>query len=151
MRRDVTLEIDLPCQPADVWRALTDPTALSEWLMPVAGFTAMVGQRFQLRAKPMPGWDGVIEAEVLDAEGPHRLAYSWKGSQMRSTTTVRWTLTPLPDGGSTRLSLHHQGFEGASGALMAVMHRAGWRKFVTRRLPSYLAAHAGAAGPDSSA
>ncbi|SDM48863.1 SRPBCC family protein [Nonomuraea jiangxiensis] len=147
MRRDLTLETDLPHPPADVWRALTDPAALSEWLMPVHGFAPVVGQRFQLRAKPMPGWDGVIEAKVLEAEEPYRLAYSWKASRMRSATTVRWTLTALPDAAGTRLRLDHQGFEGPSGALLAFMHRGGWRKLVTRRLASHLAPHAGAAGP----
>jgi uncharacterized protein YndB with AHSA1/START domain len=142
MRRDLTIETDLPHPPADVWQALTDPAALSEWMMPVHDFAPVVGRQFELHAKPMPGWDGVIEGKVLEADEPHRLAYSWKGSRMRSTTTVRWTLTALPDGRGTHLRLDHQGFEGPSGTLMAFMHRGGWKKFVTRQLPSHLAAGA---------
>lgn len=150
MRRDLTLETDLPHPPSAVWQALTDPAALSEWLMPVHGFAPVVGRSFQLRAKPMPGWDGVIEGKVLEADEPRRLAYSWKGSRMRSTTTVRWTLTALPDGSGTRLRLDHQGFEGLGGAVLAFMHRGGWKKFVTRQLPFHLAASA-ATGPRRSA
>jgi uncharacterized protein YndB with AHSA1/START domain len=142
MARDLVLESELPYPPADVWRALTDPAALSEWLMPVHDFAPEAGRRFQLRAKPVPGWDGVIDAVVLEADAPHRLVYSWKGSRMRVTTTVRWTLTELPDGAGTRLRLEHQGFEGIGGAALAFMHRGGWRKFTTRQLPAYLAAHA---------
>jgi uncharacterized protein YndB with AHSA1/START domain len=142
MRRDLTFETELPHPPAVVWQALTDPEALSEWLMPVDDFAPVVGRRFRLRAKPMPGWDGVIDGKVLEADEPHRLAYSWKGSRMRATTTVRWTLTALPAGAGTRVRLDHQGFEGPSGALLAFMHGGGWKRFVTRRLPSYLAAHA---------
>jgi uncharacterized protein YndB with AHSA1/START domain len=31
----------------------------------------------------MPGWDGLIEGKVLEADEPHRLAYSWKGTRAR--------------------------------------------------------------------
>lgn len=68
---------------------------------------------------------------------------------MRHTTTVRWTLTELPDGAGTRLRLDHQGFEGFPGAILAFMHGGGWKKFVTVRLPASLAART-AAGPRSS-
>ncbi|MEU4197141.1 SRPBCC domain-containing protein [Kribbella sp. NPDC026611] len=142
MRRDLTLETTLPHPPSTVWRALTDPEALSEWLMPVHDFAPVVGHHFQLRAKPMPGWDGVIEGKVLEVDEPHRLAYSWKGRRMRNTTTVRWTLTALADDAGTQLRLDHQGFEGPSGAILAFMHRSGWKKFTTGRLPSYLLAQA---------
>ncbi|MER6433758.1 SRPBCC domain-containing protein [Streptomyces sp900105245] len=151
MRRDLTLETDLPHLPADVWQALTDPAALSEWLMPVHDFEPVVGQRFHLRAKPMPGWDGVIEGKILEADEPHRLVYTWKGSRMRSNTAVRWTLTALPHGAGTRLRLDHQGFEGIGGAVLAFMHRGGWKKFVTRQLPAHLAAPATAASSRRSA
>jgi uncharacterized protein YndB with AHSA1/START domain len=142
MRRDITLETDLPHPPPVVWQALTDPAALSEWLMPVDDFAPVVGRRFRLRAKPMPGWDGVIEGKVIEVDEPNRLAYSWQGSRMRSTTTVRWTLTALTDGTGTRLRLDHQGFEGLGGAILAFMHSGGWKKFVTRQLAAYLAAYA---------
>jgi uncharacterized protein YndB with AHSA1/START domain len=140
MRRDLTVETDLPHPPADVWQALTDPAALAEWLMPVEDFAPVPGQVFRLRAKPMPGWDGVIEGRVLAAEEPHLLAYTWKGSRMRTPTTVRWTLTELPGGAGTHLRLDHQGFDGLGGAVLAFMHRGGWKRFVTRRLPAHLAA-----------
>jgi uncharacterized protein YndB with AHSA1/START domain len=146
MRRDLTLETDLPHPPAAVWQALTDPAAMSEWLMPVEEFAPIAGRRFRLRAKPVPGWDGVIDAKVLQAEEPHLLVYSWKGSRMRNTTTVRWTLTALPDDAGTRLRLDHQGFEGLGGAVMAFMHRGGWKKMVTTGLAACLAARSDATG-----
>ncbi len=139
MRRDLTFHNDLRHSPAVVWRALTEPEALAEWLMPVEGFAPVVGTEFRLRAKPMPGWDGVIEAKVLEADEPNRLVYTWKGIRMRSATTVRWTLTALDDGAATRLRLDHEGFEGPVGALMAFMHGGGWKKFTTVRLPKHLA------------
>jgi len=139
MRRDLTIQTDLRHSPAVVWQALTDPDALSEWLMPVEGFAPVVGRRFQLRAKPMPGWDGVIDGTVLEADEPHRLVYSWKASRMRATTTVRWTLTARDDGAGTHLRLDHQGFDGLGGALLAFMHGGGWRRLVTGGLVAHLA------------
>jgi uncharacterized protein YndB with AHSA1/START domain len=138
MTRDISIETDLPYPPATVWQALTDPAALSDWLMPVEGFEPMAGTRFRLRAKPMAGWDGVVHCEVVEAVPHTRLSYTWRGSRMRHTTTVLWTLTEL-DGNHTRLRLDHQGFDGASGALLAFMHKPGWRRFLQRRLPEHLA------------
>lgn len=138
MKRGVTIETELPSSREEVWRALTDPVALSEWLMPVEGFAPVVGQRFVLRAKPMPGWDGVVNCEVLEVDEPGRLAYRWQGSRMSRSTTVTWQLTGM-EGGRTRLRLEHDGFDGVGGSLFAMMHRGGWKKFLHNRLPSHLA------------
>ena len=35
MSRNITIDVVVPHPPAEVWRALTDPTALADWLMPV--------------------------------------------------------------------------------------------------------------------
>lgn len=56
MRRDITVETDLPYPVEQVRAALTDPEALSEWVMPVEGFEPVPGQRFRFKARPMPGW-----------------------------------------------------------------------------------------------
>lgn len=137
MARDIVHEVELAHPVAAVWAALTEPAALSEWLMATTDFTAEVGAAFTLKAKPVPGWDGVITGTVLEVEPPRRLAYTWRGSHMRRPTTVTWTLTPL-DGDSTRLRLEHAGFAGPSGLLLRAMHQGGWKKFLRRTLPAYL-------------
>lgn len=43
MAPDIKIETRLPDPPDVVWRALTDPKALSEWLMPVEGFRRLPG------------------------------------------------------------------------------------------------------------
>ena len=136
MRRDLNLETVLPYPVEAVWEALTDPAALAEWVMPVEGFAPVVGQRFRFRAKPMPGWDGVIDCEVLAVEAPRQMVIRWQGSRMRSPTTVTWTLTPVEAG--TRLRLDHQGFDGLGGSILAAMHRSGWSSMTRRRLPQHL-------------
>jgi uncharacterized protein YndB with AHSA1/START domain len=133
--RDITLEAVLPHPVDAVWEALTDPAALADWLMPVEEFAPVVGQRFRFRAKPMPGWDGVVDCEVLAVEPLQRLVIRWQGSRMRRHTTVTWTLTPVQSG--TRLRLDHVGFEGPLRFVLAAMHRSGWRK-MTRRLAEHL-------------
>ena len=136
MGRDITLEAVLPHPVDAVWEALTDPAALADWLMPVEEFAPVVGQRFRFRAKPMPGWDGVVGCEVLAVEPLQRLVIRWQGSRMRTPTTVTWTLTPVEAG--TRLRIDHQGFEGIGGLLLAAMHRSGWGSMTRRRLPAHL-------------
>jgi len=136
MRRDITIEETLPYPVETVWQALTDPDALAEWVMPVDGFAPIVGQRFRFKARPMPGWDGVINCEVLTVEPPQRLVIRWQGSRMRTPTTLTWTLTPT--GTATQLRIDHQGFAGPSGALLALMHRSGWRRMTHRRLTDHL-------------
>jgi uncharacterized protein YndB with AHSA1/START domain len=140
MTRDITVDVELPHPPSVVWQALTDPAALAEWLMPVEDFAPVVGQRFTVRAKPVPGWDGVVHCEVTAVECPHVLAYTWRGSKMRTTTTVTWTLTPL-ESDRTRLVLAHNGFPGLGGAVLAFMHHAGWRKMISVRLVKVLAGY----------
>jgi uncharacterized protein YndB with AHSA1/START domain len=83
MRRDITVETDLPYPVEQVRAALTDPEALSEWVMPVEGFEPVPGQRFRFKARPMPGWDGVINGEILEVDPPQRMVIRWQGSRMR--------------------------------------------------------------------
>ena len=39
----ITFEFDLHHSPEKVWRALTDPALLSEWLLPIVGFKLQAG------------------------------------------------------------------------------------------------------------
>ena len=138
MAKDIKLDVELPHPVDRVWRALTDPDALGEWLMPVENFAPVVGREFIVRAKPMPGWDGVVRCAVTEVEEPHTLAYTWRGSRMRTTTTVTWRLSTLDDNG-TRLRLEHNGFTGLGGAVLAFMHKGGWGKMVRTKLAGHLA------------
>jgi uncharacterized protein YndB with AHSA1/START domain len=138
MTREIAVDVELPHPVEAVWRTLTDPAALSEWLMPVEDFAPVVGQRITVRARPMPGWDGIVFCEVTAVDRPRELAYTWRGSKMRATTTVTWSLSSLETGG-TRLLLRHNGFPGLGGAVLAFMHRGGWRKMLGVRLASHLA------------
>jgi uncharacterized protein YndB with AHSA1/START domain len=103
----VSLEFDLPHAPEKVWRALTDPALVAEWLLPVVGFKLERGAAFTFNAPPLPGWDGVVNCRVIEIEAREKLSYNWVVGDI--DTIVNFTLTPTPLG--TRLSLVQSGFK----------------------------------------
>ncbi len=123
---ELVLETVYAHSPERVWRALTDPRELGAWLMP-NDFAPTVGHKFQFNIGPQWGWRGIVDCEVLEIDPPRRLAYSWQGDPKQRGTTVTWTLTPTPDGG-TRLKLEHTGFRGLGGAVLKRMLGGGWKK-----------------------
>ena len=141
---EVRRVVTYPHPPAIVWHALTTRERIAEWLMP-NDFSPAVGTRFDLRARPMPGWDGVIHCEVLELDAPRRMVWSWRGSNMKAPTRVTFTLDAV--GGATRLTLEHAGFRGLGGFLLGRMHGAGWGgKFLGRQLRELLDRLAAGAG-----
>ena len=124
--RSVVVERELPHPPQKVWRALTQPHLIAEWLMP-NDFEAEVGHRFNLRGE----WGGVLDCEVLELTQNARLSYRWDfpndnpAFDLRSVVT--FTLTQTPAG--TLLRMEQVGFrpdqkQAFGGA------RLGWAKFL---------------------
>lgn len=124
MRRDIQLEVVYPHPPERVWRALTDPAAVSEWLMP-NDFQPRLGHKFTLKAKPRGNWDGIVNCEVLEVTQPRRLAYTWQGGPL-TRATVSFTLEPTERG--TRLAFEHNGFEGFQAVALSVLLQVGWSR-----------------------
>jgi uncharacterized protein YndB with AHSA1/START domain len=109
--RSIVVERVMPHPPEKIWRALTDPLLLGEWLMK-NDFKPVVGHRFNFRAKPMPHWNGVTDCEVLTVKPHELLAYRWSSSGDEASdgmrTVVTWTLTPVA--GGTRVRMEQSGF-----------------------------------------
>jgi len=104
----VSFEFDLHHLPEKVWRALTDPVLLTEWLLPVVGFELEPGAAFAFKAPTAyPGWDGTVNCRFLEIEAQRQLSYSWGVPGM--DTVVTFTLAPTATG--TRLSLVQSGFK----------------------------------------
>jgi uncharacterized protein YndB with AHSA1/START domain len=103
----LSFEFDLRHAPEKVWRALTDPVLLAEWLLPVTGLDLRPAAAFTFNAGPKPGWDGVVSCRVLEIEEPRRLSYTWVVGDM--DTVVTFSLAPTESG--TRMSLVHSGFK----------------------------------------
>lgn len=104
----ITFELDLKHEPRKVWRALTDPVLLAEWLLPVIGLELQPGAAFTFKTQPYPGWDGTVSCQLLEIEPQKKLSYTWVVGDMLDTV-VTFTLTPTPAG--TRLSLVQSGFK----------------------------------------
>lgn len=102
----LAFEIDLPHAPAKVWRAVTEPELLAEWLLPVIGLDLVPGREFKFRRDPMPEWDGIVHCRVLEVEAPRRLRYAWVAGGI--DTTVSFTLAP--NDGGTKLLIVQSGF-----------------------------------------
>ena len=122
--RTLVIERDVPHPPEKIWRALTQGPLIEEWLMK-NDFQPVVGHRFNFRSTPVPGWDGVIDGEVLVVEPNSRLSYSWGSMGLKSV--VAWTLTPTKDG--THVRMEQSGFRSEEDAAYKGA-RWGWTKFI---------------------
>lgn len=111
MSETVVLDYELHSEIQRVWSALTDSATLSKWMLfKVNDFKPVVGHTFQFRESP--GWDGVVDCEVLEVDEPRRLSYTWVAvgqDDHPASTVVTWTLAE-EEGGVTRLRLEQSGF-----------------------------------------
>jgi uncharacterized protein YndB with AHSA1/START domain len=105
----LSFEFDLPHSPETVWRALTDPALLTEWLLPVAELPLEPGAAFTFKTQPYPGWDGTVHCRIVTIEAQRKLSYTWVVGEMDINTVVTFMLEPTASG--TRLSLVQSGFK----------------------------------------
>jgi uncharacterized protein YndB with AHSA1/START domain len=103
----LALEFDLRHPPEKVWRALTDPALLAEWLLPVIDLKLEPGAEFTFKTQPYPGWDGTVSCRLVEIEAQRKLSYTWTVPFL--DTVVTFTLTPTASG--TRLSIVQSGFK----------------------------------------
>ena len=98
--RSVVVERDIAFPPEKIWRALTQPHLIQEWLMK-NDFKPVVNHRFNLSAD----W-GAVDCQVLTVEPNKTLSYTWGAYGLESVVT--WTLTPTSTG--THLRMEQSGF-----------------------------------------
>ncbi|HEY8577814.1 MAG TPA: SRPBCC domain-containing protein [Devosia sp.] len=121
-RRSVIVERDFTHPPEKLWRALTQPHLIEDWIGMKSDFKPETGHSFRFSAD----WGGV-DCQVIEVE-PHRtLAYKWDAYGLESVVT--WTLTPTSTGTHLRMEQagfradQQQAFNGAS---------ASWPRFIAK-------------------
>ena len=126
--RSVVVEREFAHPPEKIWRALTQPHLIQEWLMK-NDFQPAVGHRFNLRGD----WGGVLDCEVLAVEPNKVLSYTWNHAHADTAfnlqSVVTFTLTPTRMG--THLRMEQVGFrpeqkQAYGGA------RVGWQQHFTK-------------------
>ncbi|QAY96488.1 polyketide cyclase [Methylovirgula ligni] len=114
----VVVEREMPFPPEKIWRALTQPRLIEEWLMK-NDFKPAVDHRFVLRGD----W-GSVDCKVLEIEPNKTLSYTWAAMGLESVVT--WTLSPTNTGTNLRMEQigfrpdQQQAYQGA---------KFGWQKF----------------------
>ncbi|MBG6142966.1 SRPBCC family protein [Roseibium album] len=94
-------------QPLErVWQALTDPAAISDWLMP-CDFQPIVGHKFTIRGNATENWRGFTHCEVLTLVPPTLMEWSWESADIEEPTRLSFALQSFE--GGTKLSLIHTG------------------------------------------
>lgn len=124
--RTVVVERQIPHPAEKIWRALTQPHLMEEWLMK-NDFKPAIGHRFNLRGD----WGGVLDCEVLDIEPERSLSYTWNFAHEDPAyslkSVVTFTLTPTETG--THLRVEQSGFRPEQKQAFGGAH-AGWKEFL---------------------
>ncbi|MEO7495956.1 MAG: SRPBCC domain-containing protein [Massilia sp.] len=116
--RSVVVEREFPYPSEKLWRALTQPHLVEEWLMK-NNFKPEVDHRFTLTGD----WGGV-DCQVMAVEPNKTLTYTWSAMGLESVVT--WTLQATGKGTLLRMEQsgfrpdQEQAFQGA---------KYGWQKF----------------------
>ena len=117
--RSVVVEREMPFPPEKIWRALTQPHLIEEWLMK-NDFKPVVDHRFNLRGN----W-GAVDCQVLEIAPNKTLSYTWAALGLESVVT--WTLTPTSTG--THLRMEQSGFRPEQKQAFGGA-RVGWAQFL---------------------
>ena len=126
--RSVVIEREFAFPAERIWRALTQPHLIEEWLMK-NDFKPTVGHRFNLRGE----WGGVLDCEVLAIEPNKALSYTWnfkhEDAAFNLQSVVTFTLTPTHTG--TLLRMEQSGFRPDQKQAYGGAH-AGWQQFFAK-------------------
>jgi uncharacterized protein YndB with AHSA1/START domain len=112
---EVRASIEIAAPPAKVWRALTEPALLDQWLggaakvdLPAGAYS--YGWRYEVEGRQVAGGPTriieMVEHRRLVTDWP-----DWRGDPDKPSTRITWELEPLADGTRTRVTMRHTGFE----------------------------------------
>lgn len=122
--RTVLIEREVAFPPEKIWRALTQPHLIEEWLMK-SDFKPVEGHKFTLRNQPRPDVNVAVDCQVLTVEPNKTLSYTWRAYDLESVVT--FTLEPTPTG--TIIRMEQTGFR-PDQELAFRGARAAWMQFL---------------------
>jgi uncharacterized protein YndB with AHSA1/START domain len=117
-----------------LWEAITDPSAIEEWLMP-NDFQAQLGHEFTMKTEPRPGFDGIVSCRVVSIDPPRKMQWEWSGGGQDTTVTF---ICESISAERCRLTIIHSGFKGFRGLMISSILRLGWRSILKRKIPVVL-------------
>jgi uncharacterized protein YndB with AHSA1/START domain len=92
--------INVAASPEAIWRALTDASALRQWLAACRGSLEQTGRDCVLDFE-----DGeFFLCRSIAVDAPHRLQYVWRWLGIGQATSVTWSIDPTDDA-STRVTV----------------------------------------------
>jgi len=120
---ETTVDLNAPAQ--EVFRHLTDPTAMIRWMGQHATLEPAPGGCFEVDINGVP-----VRGRYLEVDPPRRVVVSWgvagNPGLPPGASQVEFTLTPTAAG--TRLRLVHRNLPPDQ----ASIHGTGWRAFLGR-------------------
>src|SRR5262245_36324076 len=121
----VAIERDFAFPPEKLWRALTQPHLIEEWLMK-NDFAPVIGHQFKLRGE----WGGVLDCEVLAIDAQKTLSYTWNFAHNDPAYSLKSvvTFTLTPTGKGTHLRMEQKGFRPEQKQAFGGA-KAGWTQF----------------------
>lgn len=127
---EVRIERHYPYAPEEVWRAWTEPQALSRWFgtgrpgaVAEAEVDLRVGGRYRIVSRDPNGETHDVSGEYLEVAAPRRLAFTWA---WRSTPerVSRVSIDFIAQAGGTTLRFVHDRFFDAQAC---INHERGWQ------------------------
>ena len=112
----VRADVEIAAPPDRVFDALTDPRELAAWWGGDDDYRTTdwtleptPGREWSARTIDRHGREGHVGGEILVADAPHRLEYTWRTSWDDGESVVRYDLTPARVDGvpGTRVTVTH--------------------------------------------
>ena len=131
----LTIVRSFKCAPEKVWRALTQPEALKQWMAPTDEFTipvaesdVRVGGRYHIVMRSPDGEEHDVSGAYREVVPNRKLVYTWawKSTPERESLV---TMELRAAGGSTELTLRHEQFFDEEAR---DKHQQGWNSCVGR-------------------
>ena len=130
----------LKASPRAIWRALTQPDALKQWMAPSDDVAVSIvetdlreGGRYHILMKTRAGVEHDMSGVYREVTVNTKLVYTWTwNSTAERVSLVTLELTPAGDG--TELLLKHEGFEDTKACRQHEQHWTGRLRQLARLL-----------------